>query len=392
MWVTWEVSSSSNEMVRDMPTKHIQTCSGKEEPGHRQDVPGQGGSRDRKDYSQGKPEETRHGICEALRRRAPSGPGPGRDEYPRDLDEAFFGRGDNILGAAMSQVIDPSSFDDIHYIVDGSIIQEKLSLKGKLSPAVMSDLSKEVGGSLYSMDKFFGMRVAATMTESYAIDLTSISSYSQMGGWTEWGKNRDDEELKQINVAMVTDASGIPTMFKMLPGSVADMATLKDLVDDMERLGCKGSRLIMDRGFESASNVHGMLELGVPFVMPSNERSEPIKKLITRAIKDMRDSSSLSSHDGDTYKFIEYQAAVAECMDDDGYEYLVRLPQSEKGSAENNRRFDEAKKLKASSCTIRKRRPRTSSSLVRPSQRLKASSMAVSSGPRRSSSISSCRR
>jgi transposase len=265
----------------------------------------------------------------------------------RDLDEAFFGRGDNILGAAMSQVIDPSSFDDIHYVVDGSVIQEKLSLKGKLSPAVMSDLSKEVGGSLYCMDKFFGMRVAATTTESYAIDLTSISSYSQMDGWTEWGKNRDGEELRQINVAMVTDASGIPTMFKMLPGSIADMATLKDLVDDMERLGCRGSRLVMDRGFESASNVHGMLDLGVPFVMPSNARSEPIKKLITRAVKDMRDSSSLASHDGDTYKFIEYQVAVTEDENDDGYEYLVRLPQSEKGSAENNRRFDEGRKLKA---------------------------------------------
>ena len=92
----------------------------------------------------------------------------------RDLDEAFFGRGDNILGAAMSQVIDPSSFDDIHYVVEGSIIQEKLSLKGKLSPAVMSDLSKEVGGSLYCMDQFFGMRVAAATTGSFPGEATRL--------------------------------------------------------------------------------------------------------------------------------------------------------------------------------------------------------------------------
>lgn len=49
------------------------------------------------------------------------------------------------MGAAMSQVIDATSFDDIHYIVDGSTIGEKLKLRGSLSPATMSDLYRDMG-------------------------------------------------------------------------------------------------------------------------------------------------------------------------------------------------------------------------------------------------------
>lgn len=51
-----------------------------------------------------------------------------------DLKAAYPDIGGNILGAAMSQVIDPSSFDDVHYMIDGSIIKERLRLGGSLSP------------------------------------------------------------------------------------------------------------------------------------------------------------------------------------------------------------------------------------------------------------------
>lgn len=264
-----------------------------------------------------------------------------------DLNEAFYGRGSNILGAAMSQLIDPSSFDDVHYVVDGSIVKERLKLRGSLSPATMSDLSKEVGSSLSCMDDFFRRRMSRSNGMAYALDLTSISTYSHMNGWAEWGYNRDGERLKQINVAMVTDEEGVPSMFRMFPGSVADLATLRLLVDDMRRLGCKDGRLVMDRGFESAGNVKGLLDLRVPFVMPSDAKAEAVKKLLTRAISDLQDSASLAIHDDVAYKYAEYELAVARKEDDDAFEYLVRMPQNEKGSGENNKRFDASPKIRA---------------------------------------------
>ena len=50
-----------------------------------------------------------------------------------------------------------------------------MSLRGRLSPATMSDLSKEVGESFGAMNDFF-RRIGRTSSDSMAIDLISVSS------------------------------------------------------------------------------------------------------------------------------------------------------------------------------------------------------------------------
>jgi transposase len=161
-----------------------------------------------------------------------------------------------------------------------------------------------------AMDRFFMKRIARSSSDFFSLDLTSVSTYSDMQGWAQWGHNRDGEDLKQTNIAMVTDGDGIPQMFRMLPGSIADMAVMQTTVDDMRRLGCEG-RMVFDRGFESAGNVSRLLELGVDFTMPSNVKAEPIKKLLSKAIGELKGSSSFAYHEGKAYKFAEYELGVA---------------------------------------------------------------------------------
>jgi len=262
-----------------------------------------------------------------------------------DLKEALPGLGQNILGAAMSQVLDVTAFDDIHYIVDGSIIKERLRLRGSLSPAVMSDLSAEVGRSFSSMDDFFAARIRRSSDPFVTLDLTSISSYSKMGGWAEWGHNRDGESMKQTEIAMVTDGRGIPLAFTMLPGSIADSAVLDDTVERLRGMGCYG-RLVMDRGFETAANIKGLLDRGLEFTVPSNAKAEPIKKLMSMAVADMKQSGAFRRHEGHSYKVAEYEAGIWE-DDDGGCEYVIRVPQNHKDSRENNLQFDASRKLVA---------------------------------------------
>jgi len=262
-----------------------------------------------------------------------------------DLFENFTGLEGNIMGAAMSQVIDPSSFDDIHYVIDGSIVKERLKLRGSLSPAVMSDLSASVGRSFGSIDSFFEDRIKRSADPFITLDLTSVSSYSRMGGWTEWGHNRDGEPLKQTNIAMVTDGKGIPLAFTMLPGSVADSAILDETVEYLRDLGCCG-RLVMDRGFETASNIYGLLEHGLEFTVPSNVKAEAIKKLMSMAVADMKDPSAYRRHEGRSYKVAEYEAGISE-NEDHEYEYIIRVPQDHKDSEANHRLFERSRKLRA---------------------------------------------
>ncbi len=261
-----------------------------------------------------------------------------------DLDSIFVTMAPNIMGAAMALTINPTSMDSVHYTVEGSVIKEKLKLRGALSPSAVGELSERVGSMISAMDRFFMKRISRSSSEFYSLDLTSVSTYSKMQGWAQWGHNRDNESLKQTNIAMVTDGDGIPVMFRMLPGSIADMAVMQTTVDDMKRLGCCG-RLVMDRGFESADNVSKLLDLDVDFTMPSNAKAEPIRKLMSMAVSDTEKSSAFMFHEGRAYKSAEYEVGVLDIGGDK--EYIIRIPQNQKNSAENNRLFGTSRKLKA---------------------------------------------
>lgn len=262
-----------------------------------------------------------------------------------DLDAVFTTMAPNIMGAAMALAINPTSMDSLHYTVEGSVIGETMKLRGTLSPAVVSDLSEKIGGMLVTMDRFFMRRIARASGEFFSLDLTSVSTYSDMQGWAQWGHNRDGEDMKQTNIAMATDAEGIPVMFRMLPGSIADIAIMKTTMDDLKRMGCEG-RMVMDRGFESADNVSALLEMGVDFTMPSNIKAEPIKKLMSKAVDELKESSSFAYHEGKAYKYAEYEVGVLD-LEDGSHEYIVQVPRNHKDSANINEQFSRAKKLKA---------------------------------------------
>jgi transposase len=267
-----------------------------------------------------------------------------------DLRSVYPDLADNVMAAAMAQVIEPGPFDSVHYVVEATAIREMLCLRGGLSPSAMSDLSQRLGQAPTTMDQFFSLRLSASDSDSYALDLTSISTFGHVGGWGEWGHNRDEEKLRQVNLAMITDAEGIPMMFDLLPGSAADCAVMKELIDRANDLGRRGTRAVMDRGFDTAENLHFLLTSGTPFVMPSDEKAEPVKKLVTRAVADLRDGMTIASFEGSTYKYVEYELGVVRSEEDScepEFEYVIAVPRNEKGSAETNQAFDRSLRLKA---------------------------------------------
>lgn len=60
-----------------------------------------------------------------------------------------------------------------------------------------------------------------------ALDITSISSYSQLMKSCEWGYNRDHENLPQINLCMLFgEESMLPVYQTAYTGSLKDVTTL----------------------------------------------------------------------------------------------------------------------------------------------------------------------
>ena len=67
--------------------------------------------------------------------------------------------------------------------------------------------------------------------------------------FTQWGYH-DEEIDKQIKPMLVLDkATSLPLFFRYIPGSIADVSTLKPTVEEIKRFGIKNTYFVFDAGF-----------------------------------------------------------------------------------------------------------------------------------------------
>jgi transposase len=105
--------------------------------------------------------------------------------------------------------------------------------------------------------------------QGIVFDITSLSSYSKLLEPLEWGYNRDAERLPQINLGVLLgQPSELPLAYGIYPGSIADVSTLKNLLVLLQEWELKEFRLVLDRGFYSASNLQALQGASIRFVLP----------------------------------------------------------------------------------------------------------------------------
>jgi transposase len=97
--------------------------------------------------------------------------------------------------------------------------------------------------------------------EYLALDITSVSSYSDLIEDVEWGCNRDGENLPQVNICMLMgEQSRLPIYQSVYAGSLKDVSTLKTTTKQFENItDGKPLLYVMDKGFYSKRNVNSML-------------------------------------------------------------------------------------------------------------------------------------
>jgi transposase len=97
--------------------------------------------------------------------------------------------------------------------------------------------------------------------EYLALDITSVSSYSELVDDVEWGYNRDGEDLPQVNICLLMgEESKLPVYQSIYAGSIRDVSTLLVTLAKFERLSDgKPILSVMDKGFYSKKNVTEML-------------------------------------------------------------------------------------------------------------------------------------
>ena len=100
-----------------------------------------------------------------------------------------------------------------------------------------------------------------------ALDSTSISSYSTRLTHIEYGKNKDDDALPQLNVLFLVDQkSGLPIFYRFYDGNVPDVSTIRHTIADQALLNMKNVVLVADKGYNSVKNINDCLINKVEFI------------------------------------------------------------------------------------------------------------------------------
>jgi len=136
---------------------------------------------------------------------------------------------------------------------------------------ISSQRSSELFASISEDDRyrFFKLQGRRRVENEYwAYDTTSISSYSKCLKQVRYGVNKEDDHLPQINLALLFgEKSNLPFYYRKLPGNITDVTTVKNLIADMDFLGYKKIKLVMDRGFYSENNINALYQNHLKFLI-----------------------------------------------------------------------------------------------------------------------------
>ena len=148
--------------------------------------------------------------------------------------------------------------------------------------------------------EFFRLQAKRRAEDEYwAFDSTSISSYSETLEQVKWGRNKDSEELPQINLALLFgEKSGLPFYYRKLPGNVPDVKTVVSLLKETRVLGIEKMNLVFDRGFCSYENVNSLFTEHRKFVTGANTSLAIVRKMIDETRPTMRDFANYNDEHG----------------------------------------------------------------------------------------------
>ncbi len=150
-----------------------------------------------------------------------------------------------------------------------------------------------------SKQEFFKAQGRRRQDNEYLLyDTTSVSSYSKLLKQVKWGKNKENDLLAQINLALIySQKAMLPVYYRKLPGNISDVITVSKLLKDIDFLSLDKIALIMDRGFFSEANINALYEKHYKFLMGAKISLAFVQKVLDPVRESMKTWSSYSSED-----------------------------------------------------------------------------------------------
>lgn len=200
------------------------------------------------------------------------------------LDEVFgVETGGALLGLAMHQVATGNPL----YRAAAWLEQRELpqALRGPLvSVPNVYGVVAQVGEDLDGRESFIRKWILRHKPQGTVFfDATSVSTHSDNLEMAEWGYNRDNEKMPQLNFALATARdSGLPLCYRVLPGSVPDVGTLENTLELFDDFDLKIGTISLDRGYYSGNNMRLLLGRGINVVIGLPWSSKQAKEVLMK--------------------------------------------------------------------------------------------------------------
>lgn len=152
---------------------------------------------------------------------------------------------------------------------EDSYLSVEMGAKG-LSPNALSKFMREFGGKRDVMLEY--MRSKVNPGNGIIFDGTDLLSASRLMDYPQMSRTKKGGFGTEINLMWVYNTTRrLPVYYRILPGSIKDVSAFKMSLDES---GLKEGVAIVDKGFQSKSNVEKLDELGIKFVMALKRSTE----------------------------------------------------------------------------------------------------------------------
>jgi len=198
-----------------------------------------------------------------------------------------------VMILAINKIIRQNSLDNIKEWYEDTYLY-KLYPGLALSSSSLSEFLQKIGKSDI-IDRFSEMMIRSLKPrDTLYYDLTSFSSQSKNIEFLEYGYSRDNDDLPQVNVSLVSSKEeGIPINYTIYPGSIVDMVTLENSMKKYEAMGIKNIMFVLDRGFFNKNNLRMLLEWENDFIIGASYSFKEIKHIALMAKRDIESAEHM---------------------------------------------------------------------------------------------------
>lgn len=149
--------------------------------------------------------------------------------------------------------------------------------KAHLSPKTISELLQAIGTDYGRHLEFF--KSLSEGKQHLAIDLTEIFSESENITWLARGYNSKKARYRQVQLLLMYSLDQhLPSFLKMIPGNIADVTTLTNVVHEST---LSNVIIVADRGFYSRKNILGLDKSKLQYVIPVVRQHQSFLKFVS---------------------------------------------------------------------------------------------------------------